>query len=201
MTYKKICVMCGKEFIPNSNVQKYCEECRKITRSKYNRKYYLTHLDLVKQWRTEHSEQIKQYAKQWRTEHGEQRKQHYKQWITEHSEQSKQYDKKYHLKHPEKVKKWNKQWKENNREKYLEIRKKAQNKRKRNLGFEPLNKPQEGFVAHHLNFKKVIYIPKELHQSISHNVFTGKNMHIINALAMDYWEIPENDDFDKEVKE
>ena len=46
-----------------------------------------------------------------------------------------------------------------------------------------------------------IYIPKELHQSISHNVFTGKNMHIINALAMDYWKIPENNGFDKEAKE
>ena len=79
--------------------------------------------------------------------------------------------------------------------------KKAQNKRKRNLGFEPLNEPQEGFVAHHINLKKVIYIPKELHQSISHNVFTGKNMHIINALAMDYWKIPENDGSDKEMKE
>ncbi len=26
----KICEMCGKEFIPNSGVQKFCEHCKKL---------------------------------------------------------------------------------------------------------------------------------------------------------------------------
>ena len=152
-----------------------------------------------KQYRLKHNEHKRQYNKQYYLKHlveiRNYKKQYYLEHLAEIRNYTKQYNKQYYLEHLEKMrnynKQYNKQWRENNREKYLESRKKVQNKRKRNLGFEPLNKPQEGFVAHHLNFKKVIYIPKELHQSISHNVFTGKNMHIINALAMDYWEIPE----------
>lgn len=56
-------------------------------------------------------------------------------------------------------------------------------KRGRSLGFVPLNSSFAGSEAHHINKQDVIYIPKVMHRSIAHNVFTGRNMDKINALA------------------
>jgi hypothetical protein len=55
--------------------------------------------------------------------------------------------------------------------------------RRRVLGFNPLNSPFTGCEGHHINDHDVIYIPKVMHKSVWHNVFTGKNMDKINALA------------------
>ena len=63
---------------------------------------------------------------------------------------------------------------------------KESNKRHRNLGFSPLNEYFEGSEAHHINFNDVIYIPKELHWSIRHNAWTGKNMALINSVAYQF---------------
>lgn len=57
------------------------------------------------------------------------------------------------------------------------------NAHRRTLGFVPMNTYFEGSEGHHLNQSDVIYIPKEMHRSIAHNVWTGKNMECINALA------------------
>ena len=54
---------------------------------------------------------------------------------------------------------------------------------RRALGFVPMNQPFDGCEAHHLDKTNVLYIPKVLHHSVSHNVFTGKNMECINVLA------------------
>jgi hypothetical protein len=43
--------------------------------------------------------------------------------------------------------------------------------------------PFGGCAAHHINQTDVIYVPKEMHQSIGHNIWTGKNMDKINALV------------------
>jgi hypothetical protein len=55
------------------------------------------------------------------------------------------------------------------------------------LGFEPLNEPQKGYVAHHINKKQIVYIPKELHQNIYHNQSTDQGMDEMNTLAVQYW--------------
>jgi hypothetical protein len=55
--------------------------------------------------------------------------------------------------------------------------------KRRALGFIPLNQQFEGCEGHHLNQKDVIYIPKEMHRTISHDVWTGRGMEEINALA------------------
>ncbi|MCX6262621.1 MAG: hypothetical protein NTY95_17615 [Bacteroidia bacterium] len=84
--------------------------------------------------------------------------------------------------HPE----YKKQWKLDNPEKWKEMQKRAKFKREHNLGFVPLNEHFESADAHHIDTKHIIYMPKELHRSISHNVFTGKNMAEINAVAFNY---------------
>lgn len=63
---------------------------------------------------------------------------------------------------------------------------KIQKSKRRDLGFVPLNKPFDGSEAHHVDIVHVIYIPKEIHQRIRHNVHTGLNMDKINELARRY---------------
>ncbi|MCK4649478.1 hypothetical protein KAT51_08135, partial [bacterium] len=59
-------------------------------------------------------------------------------------------------------------------------------KRNRGLEFELLNEPFEGSEGHHVTKKTVLFIPKELHRSIRHNVFTGEGMEEINKLAFEW---------------
>jgi len=66
-----------------------------------------------------------------------------------------------------------------------EIFRKHQAKR-RVLGYVPLNRPFDGCEGHHIDKEQVIYIPKELHQSVRHNMWTGVNMDVINAHAIAY---------------
>jgi hypothetical protein len=55
--------------------------------------------------------------------------------------------------------------------------------KRRTLGFVPINDSFLGCEGHHLDNERVVYIPKTLHHSIYHNVWTGRNMDKINALA------------------
>lgn len=68
--------------------------------------------------------------------------------------------------------------------------------KRRNLGWEPINKWFEGSVGHHLRYTNDInsqnnnigiYAPLELHKSISHNGNTGKNMAEINKLLLEWY--------------
>jgi hypothetical protein len=60
------------------------------------------------------------------------------------------------------------------------------NAKHRTLGFTPLNSWFSGCEGHHINKSDVIYLPRKLHRSISHNQWTGRNMDKINALAGQY---------------
>jgi hypothetical protein len=58
--------------------------------------------------------------------------------------------------------------------------------KRRTLDFAPLNSWFPGSAAHHINVTDVIYVPSSMHRSIAHNVWTGRNMAAINALAYEY---------------
>lgn len=62
----------------------------------------------------------------------------------------------------------------------------AEMMRRRGLGYQPLNDKFPGSDGHHITKTLVIYIPKELHQHISHNLRTGYNIAEINMLALQY---------------
>jgi post-segregation antitoxin (ccd killing protein) len=79
------------------------------------------------------------------------------------------------------VNKLNKQWRDNNPDKIAEI-----HSFRRELGFNPWNKPFKNSEAHHLNKEDVIYIPIELHKSVKHSLKTGLNMSKINELAIKF---------------
>ena len=56
------------------------------------------------------------------------------------------------------------------------------------LGFKPINRRHEGLVMHHIDHEYVIYIPKELHESIWHRQKSGRGMEQMNKLAWKYLE-------------
>lgn len=64
---------------------------------------------------------------------------------------------------------------------------KYKSKRKRELGFIPLNDYFENSEGHHLDKEHVLYIPEELHKSVYHNVYTNQGMNIINEIAIDWY--------------
>lgn len=59
-------------------------------------------------------------------------------------------------------------------------------KRKRDMGFVPLNDMFPGCEAHHIDCKQVIHIPKELHRKYPHNHRKPDTMTLINVAAWDY---------------
>ena len=83
-------------------------------------------------------------------------------------------------------------WQKNNPKKTKILMKRHQTKRRRQLGFIPINHSFENSEGHHLNKNLVIHIPTKLHQSVRHNVFTGKGMKEINALAFQWIATQEN---------
>ena len=68
-------------------------------------------------------------------------------------------------------------------------------KRRELFGFIPHNILHKDFHGHHIDFNHVIFIPKELHMSISHSVINNKNMNLINDLVCDWYlefQLPSN---------
>ena len=55
---------------------------------------------------------------------------------------------------------------------------------RRALGFIPLNMRFDGCEGHHVDKEFVIYLPRELHRSVTHNIWTGVGIDQINALAL-----------------
>ena len=152
----------------------------------FNQKAY------IKQWRLDNKEKILEYKRQWDKDNKERRKQYCldnkdernkrdTQWRRDNPKHIAEYSKQYHKDNPEQMK----QWQAKNPERVKEINRKHKFKR-RSLGFFPLNKHFEGSEAHHINFNDVIYIPRKIHQKITHCLRTGKNMEEINELAIQF---------------
>lgn len=158
-----------------------------------------------KQYRLEHPEKVKEVSKQWRLENPEYAKEYYKdnteeimeraiKWQMEHPESRKEISNKWRLENPEYYKEW---LQTDNGKLYLQTHKWWQTyagkayarKRKamrRNLGSIELNNPFPDSEGHHIDETYIIHIPKDLHHSIRHNVFTGEGMEDINTIAFQY---------------
>lgn len=63
----------------------------------------------------------------------------------------------------------------------------AKAKRKRDLGFKPLNNWFPDSHGHHLNQNDVLYIPAELHNSIKHKQDDLDSMRLINEAAFEWF--------------
>ena len=189
-----------------------------IKQREQTRKYYLKNKEKIKEyqkkWRQNNKDYSKRYHKEWR-KHNKDRIKKYAQTIKQkvyRSQYNKEYKKssagkdsarRYTIKYrqTDKNKKYNKEYrrihkqyfKEYNKtfarsERGREIDRKAKAKRKQ-FGFISLNEWFEGCEGHHIDFERVIYIPKAIHRSVYHSVSLSKGMDEINKLAFDYMEM------------
>jgi len=154
-----------------------------------NKEYYRKNKDKImaqhKKYYKAHRDEILAHRKQYYKEHGDAQLASMRKYYKEHRDEMSAYNKLYYEQNKDRYRQWAKVWRESHREQRREIERRHGFKR-RSLGFVCLNKPFEGSEAHHICPTFVIYIPKDIHQSISHNVWTGKNMDEINRLAWEW---------------
>ena len=143
-----------------------------------------------------HREERIAYAKNYNRTHSEQRKrlrktykEYDKKYRETHRELYKKSDKKYYDTHKTLCLERTKKWCETHKKRKSEIQLKCIHKRKRHLGFNVIWQPQviiEPVEHHHINKEDMIIIPSRIHGSISHDVWSGRNMEQINELAFEY---------------
>jgi len=128
----------------------------------------------------------KERNRKWYLDNKEKKSIDNKQWHINNRIEALENMKQYFIINKEKRTEYKKQWRKDNPDKERNIERKSRNKRKRNLGFFPLNKYFENSHAHHISQNFVIYIPEEIHRSIWHCLVTGYNMDEINKLAINF---------------
>jgi hypothetical protein len=152
------------------------------------REYYHLHKEKAKQYYQENKENQVARALKWNREHMEQIKEREKNRYHQNPESKKrtlERNSRWSKQHRESVTKRTKKWRLNHSEQFKEMQAKEASKR-RGLGFIPLNEPFDGAVRHHIDKEHVVYIPEELHVSVSHCIWTGKGMEEINAKVFEW---------------
>lgn len=139
-----------------------------------------------KSWAIANPEKKNASHRAWVLRNPEQAKESDRRWTAENPEKVRAKNAKYAGEHPERKKELRDGWNLANPDKVRIMAGRAHAKRKRSLGFVPLNSYFVGSEGHHINSNDVIFIPKTMHRSIAHNVFTGRNMDKMNALAGQY---------------
>ena len=159
----------------------------KEEQKEYNSKYYQEHREKAitygKNYYSVHKEEVVAYNRA----HKEEKAIYDKNYRRIHKKEIVAYDKRYRSTHRKGVTETKKRWKDKNPEKVRESVRKEVSKRRRNLGYIPINKPFKGSNFHHLDKDSGIYIPAWLHKMYPHNVFTGKNMDKMNDIAIRWW--------------
>ena len=153
----------------------------------YRRKYYREHKGEIKKYRKKyreaHKNKIAGYNKKYQFSHKETVSNRNKEYYKLHQEQIKADNKKYYYEHHELVLECARKYKQSEKGRSTQHQYIA---KRRNLGFIELNDYFDGAEAHHINKTFVLYIPKEIHRSVWHNVWTGQGMEEINEIAIDW---------------
>jgi len=172
------------------------------TKDEYQKQYHEKHKDKSNkcsgQYYKKHKNEREEYDKQYYNNHREEILKRKKEYYNNHKEERALYNDEYYRKNKKKIsdhqKEYYKQHKEERKQYYKKYTRTTSGKNatkrrdhtRRGLGFVELNKKFEGSEAHHIDKKHVINIPKELHHSIYHNLFTGNGMFEINMNAFGY---------------
>ena len=178
--------------MPYKNIEDERNRCRKYYAKhreqvlQHRRKYRIENREIVLQSRRKNREKNLEYCKQWYIEHREQKKQYTKKYQETYPQWHLEYQKQYYKTHLKEIMEKTIIWRENNPIKVKEMYARHSNKRRRLLGFIPLNKCFEGSVAHHININEIVYMPEKVHRSIWHCLETGKNMIEINKIAINF---------------
>ncbi|MFA5379109.1 MAG: hypothetical protein WC455_25360 [Dehalococcoidia bacterium] len=136
-------------------------------------------------WQSTHAEQHRATTKEWELRNPGREKILVKAWVLKNPERLALDHLNWRLANPERARADERTWHLSHPEQEAAKSRKHLAKRRR-LGFVPMNQPIVGAEAHHIDKERVIYIPKDLHRSIPHDVWTGKNMDKINAEAFNY---------------
>ena len=149
--------------------------------------YYRLHpekqRERAKKYCIEHIEEHRERSRKYYNEHTEQTLERVRKYQREHREQMNEYRRKRYREHVEEEREYMKEWWQTPNGKALA---RMHNASRRELGFIPLNEYFLDSVAHHIDEDYIIYIPKELHHSIWHNLKTGQGMEDINAISFHY---------------
>lgn len=164
-------------------------EERRVKDAANHRKYYAANRDKIdrkhKLYDLSHPEMLRATKKRYRVTHKEEEVVRGAAYRATHKEEERERVRIWHAEHPEICHAREKKWRQDNPSKKAVAGYKSHAKR-RVLGFAPINESFVGCEAHHVDHDHVLYIPSELHKSVSHNIWTGKNMEQINALAFQY---------------
>lgn len=151
----------------------------------YDKQYYQTHKEKIKnrskQYRQTNKEKCKQYDKERYQVNKEKIKKRTKTYSQTHKDKIKQY---YQI-NKEKIKEQEREHHQTHPEECRTIERKHHAKR-RGLSNYEFNDPFEGCHGHHIDKECIIYIPKSLHISIWHNVFTSEGMTEINDKVFEW---------------
>ncbi len=158
------CIICKKEYIKRGNSKTCSKECSKIFK---NKRY-------KENWKSYLQEYNKKYNKKYYQENKEELNINHKKWCLINKEKIKKYQKEYDQYYQQTLAGKN-------------ANKRHYNKR-RKYGFNPLNDYFENSEAHHIDEVNIIYISKELHRSIYHDLKKNINMNEINIKAWDFLE-------------
>lgn len=164
----RLCLHCGVEFTPVNKRQKWCVACKPWARKEYNAQWRVLHPKYWTQWNAAHPERDR--SRDSTRDRDPKRKAQRKARYLAHPEEFSGRVRRWRREHPEQTAIFN-------------ARHRAKH---RTLGFIPLNVPFVDSTAHHIDKEHVIYVPRELHQGIPHNVWTGHNMEKINTLALEW---------------
>lgn len=202
------------EFCNNKNTKdgkhSHCKECR----NKGGKIYRMEHKEEAREYglkyRTDNKKYFKQYKKMHYIEHKKEILNKCKNYQEKNRIEIAKRKKKYRQKNIDRIKKHDKEYHENNkdkRKKYLadnkgkiaeyhkkyiltdackKTRAKSKAKRKRELGYVPLNNIFPGCHGHHVDTNYVIHIPAEMHKSINHQQNKPETMIEINKLAFGF---------------
>ena len=151
---------------PKRRFKEY-EKMPKLDRSEYQMEYRLNHKAEQHEYYLLHKTERCERQREYDLLHKEERAEYHRKWQLCHKESLRENSRNYYLSHKE------------------QFRARAA-RRQRELGYNPLNTRFEGSVGHHITKDDVVFIPEEIHKSIPHNIFTGKNMPEINGAALVY---------------
>ena len=188
MVFKaKMCQRCRQEYLPTNGRQEWCPKCGVLVRQQHLAQYDSTHKDERKvrsrRWYVNHKEEMSAWGKKRNIEHGEELKIYQAAYYVANKERRTVQIAVWQKANADLIRTAEKAWIALHPEQMRAKRRKAHAKR-RVLAFVPLNLPFAGSEAHHIDKEHVVFIPKELHKSVSHDIWVGRNMEQINALAM-----------------
>jgi len=201
----KRCTKCGEIKIENEfhKGKNWCKECRKQDAQAYYQQHKKEYAENAKQYRQAHHKERLEYNKRYRQSHKDKITEYSLRYCKQHKEERAEYNRRFNREHRkemldyqkrryqihkkeraefrkvhrEELKEWQRQYRKTEKGKITVCR--CRNKRARKLGFNPLNKPFNGSVWHHINDIDVIAIPVQIHRKYYTGIDTSKHRELV----------------------